>query len=647
MQKKKARSINASILLVIGTFLFGCTNLIWLIQRHQPQILPHIAISAETLPNNAIIRMGHGLIHSMAYAPDGNVLAVGTAVGISFFDSADYSLQRRITTDIQVDALAWSPNQQMIAFTNGSSAFLLNLTTDTWIKLTTDGTQLYDEISWSPDGNHVSAIYKRDIRVWNKDGKVVKGLRHNRTTFRGESVAWSPDGTQLVAAYSDFWVGRDDPDEVVIWDFASGNVVEQWEMPRSSSGKVWWTIQDMIIVNNDIFRRDGTRVAGDVEVEAISADGTTILKVAESDSAELITLPTLEPDNYVKLYGSIIAWHPNRQIVASATHFDDKVAIHSVSSDAVVAELFFGSHLFESIAWSPNGQYVAGITRRGSVLIYSARDSEIVSEFRMGRGTPHRGIGFSADGSLLAIGVPSANDHHIELWTVEGDLINTIQGGALFAWSPTTAQIALATGSKIERFRIEPNGTADLIDVFKLEGGATAISWSGDGNTIAVGIKNFDKERAMVQLWQMVDHHLPTIIQDRHMQSRRSYIRSIALSPNGKWVAASYDSGEYNRSHAVLSVWDLEGNLVKSFGNQEQSSWSLSWHANSQWLVSTDAPIERAGIGFYPLADEHSIKTLAIASNTIAWSPNGKSIASVGFTGQPVFIDVDALRLNQ
>jgi WD40 repeat protein len=130
-----------------------------------------------------------------------------------------------------------------------------------------------------------------------------------------------------------------------------------------------------------------------------------------------------------------------------------------------------------------------------------------------------------------------------------------------------------------------------------------------------------------------------------------SYVRSLAWSPDGRWLAASYDidteAGYY--SHSKLAVWSATTwQVVRSFDNLSGSSWTLSWSPDSQWIAATDAP-SSSNLTLYPLSDSQPILEIDAHQGmveSVAWSPNGRRIASSGYDGQLIIWDAATL-LNE
>ncbi len=110
------------------------------------------------LPKGVKVRLGKGRISPIAYSPDGNLLAVGTAIGIWIYDvhtGAELELLTGRTSE--VDSLAFSPDGTTLASGDASEVQLWD--TETWQFKTTfaNHTDGGLSIAFSPDGNTLAS----------------------------------------------------------------------------------------------------------------------------------------------------------------------------------------------------------------------------------------------------------------------------------------------------------------------------------------------------------------------------------------------------------------------------------------------------------------------------------------------------------
>ena len=74
-----------------------------------------VAAEGDNLPIIQLAPTGQARVHAVTYSPDGKSLAVGSSLGIDFFNSSDLQLIRFIPTDTWVRALAFSSNGEWLA----------------------------------------------------------------------------------------------------------------------------------------------------------------------------------------------------------------------------------------------------------------------------------------------------------------------------------------------------------------------------------------------------------------------------------------------------------------------------------------------------------------------------------------------------
>ena len=153
------------------------------------------------LPKGVKVRLGKGRISTIAYSPDGNLLAVGTYIGVWIYDvhtGAELDLLTGHTAEIE--SLAFSPDGNTLASGGRWGDDTIQLwDVATWQrKATLTGhTSRITDMAFSPDGTILaSGSGDKTVRLWNaRTGQHKSTLTgHTRSVY---SVAFSPDGYTL------------------------------------------------------------------------------------------------------------------------------------------------------------------------------------------------------------------------------------------------------------------------------------------------------------------------------------------------------------------------------------------------------------------------------------------------------------------
>jgi len=177
----------------------------------KPSMLPVIKSNAAVRPS----------VTSLAFSPDGSLLAVGGYQIVELLDPRDSSNLGHLAGHTnQVRSVAFSPDGKIIASAGGNPAQFGEIK----IWSVKDRRELRTirghrdnvfAVAFSPDGSKLaSASYDRLIKIWDPHtGNELATLKdHTDAVF---AIAFSPDGKRLASASADR--------TVKIWDVASGN----------------------------------------------------------------------------------------------------------------------------------------------------------------------------------------------------------------------------------------------------------------------------------------------------------------------------------------------------------------------------------------------------------------------------------------
>ncbi len=230
--------------------------------------------------------------------------------------------------------------------------------------------------------------------------------------------------------------------------------------------------------------------------------------IAGSDDGRLyaldLKLAGVRARTYLAPSVSSMAIAPDAKIVACADGQGGGVEIHDTISGEILRTLSPAAGPVVSLAFSPNGEYLAGGCANGMVTIWNTSEWKALSPL-----TGHRGVvrtlSFSADSATLATG---SDDLTIGLWTIQ-----TLQA----------IQPPIAYRQKIN-----------------------ALAFSPNGSTLAGG---FDD--AAVILWNVRD---PKV--NRKLDGFLGRVNGVSLSPDGSLLASGGDT--------MVRVWDaLSGRSIR------------------------------------------------------------------------------------
>ncbi|MGW2960552.1 nSTAND1 domain-containing NTPase [Streptomyces sp. NPDC001220] len=476
------------------------------------------------------------------------------------------------------------------------------------------GKPLYGHTSWvssavfSPDGKTLaSAGDDGTVRLWNVSdpkrpaplGTPLSG--HDGTIYL---VAFSPDGKTLAAA--------DEDHTVRLWDMHNprhptsiGTLTGHSEAVRSLAfspdGRTLATgSDDNSILLYDVSdprrpERAGaplTGHSGTVHSVAFSPDGHTLASGSKDDTVRLwdVTDPARARALGAPLTGHTgpvwsVAFSPDGSMLAAGSA-DSTASVWNVGNPAFpsqVGEPLAGSSgEMYAVGWSPDGHTLATGSGDGKVRLWSIPGSDMIGEAGA----------FSPDGRVLATG---GGDSRMRLWNITDPARPTALG---------------------EPFR---TGWRDLRSMVFTRDGHTLVIMTGENNI------------NWVQLWNIADPAHPSQYgAPVRLDTRYAGAEALALSPDGRTVAADYD----DRTIQLLDITDPArpkqlGEPLKGHTGYVNA---LVFSPDGRTLASGSAD---GTVRLWDVSDRSRAKALGGPLrghlgpiNTLAYSPDGATLAS-------------------
>lgn len=503
---------------------------------------------------------GEGGVNSVAFSPDGKLLASGGWDDtVRIWDVQTGKELRKIDAHkAMVGHVRFSPDGKFLASRGG-----LDGTLRLWDPVTGTSLQKFVGLSninpWrfnhdlaldiSPDSRTIAATARNAIVLFDVSSGAE--LRRIPAHVYGIAVAYSPDGKQLASG------GVDEGKDVYslrLWDVATGKETRRCDLPKNEPPTyLAWNPTE---------------------------NGQIAAVVAEDDMHVFDTTTGKESLRLRHYWPSRVAYTPDGKSLASAgsgptiRHWDAAtgnelhldfaghqagvVAVAAAGDGHLVASGGDGIRLWDRetgklirtipgtincLAMTSDGKLLAAGSRDRKVRLWNAETGEAVREL-----PPHRngicGITFSADGALLASGDVQST---IRIWNVnDGKQLQEIDNKSGteslgLAFLPD-GKTLVCGGAWNDSSFLPKAGT-----VIKINGKEVKF----DGGISIQGVEMVRKEGDFVLQWDIA-----TGQEVRRFGGLNDRIRSMVVSADGKTIAAASRDGR-------ICLWDTESGRDK------------------------------------------------------------------------------------
>ena len=345
-------------------------------------------IEAAGQPLSDVLTDGSNAVASVAFSPNGQILAVGDTGGhAGLWNIATGRRTATLAEGSPVASVAFSPDGQILAAGDeGGHAGLWNIATGRRTATLGEGSPIIS-VAFSPDGRILAAgDYGGDIGLWDTGNG-------RRTATLGEgspiiSVRFSPDGRILAAG--------DLGGDIGLWDTARGR--------RTA------TLTEGSPVASVAFSPDGrTLAAGDY--------GGDIGLWDTGNGQRTATLAEGSP-----VYS--VAFSPDTQILG-AGDLGGHIGLWDTGNGQRTATLAEGRPVY-SVAFSPNGQTLAAGDYGGDIGLWDTGNAQ--RTVPLAEGSPVYSVAFSPNGQTLAIGNLDGNVtlFRESLWNLSGSFLSRL-----------------------------------------------------------------------------------------------------------------------------------------------------------------------------------------------------------------------------
>ncbi len=307
-----------------------------------------------------------------------------------------------------------------------------------------------------------------------------------------------------------------------------------------------------------------------------------------------------------------VAWSPDGMYIATGS-WDGSVRVWNLSSLKSEPVVLQSDDIYD-LAWSPYGKRLASGSRDGTVIIWDLSNLDEGERVIPQAGqTPE--IAWSPDGNYIAIDWDYGPVHVYDFNGSETEPV--VLERASVEWSPIgEAHLAIASYDTYQSLRIE-DLAQDATEKIIFKDHDTTIfrlAWHPSGTQLATA----DLNELAVKVWNLeADAGAGPLM----LEGLESRLNDLAWSPNGTQLAA-YSSSQ-------VALWDLNSLDIKT-NVLNSSVRHLAWSPDSDYLAFASADETARIWDTSALGTEHGEPVILKVHKAehVAWSPDGSRLAT-------------------
>lgn len=502
-------------------------------------------------------------IDCLAFAPGSSLLASsGHEATVRLWDAMLGMPLEDLLHSGPVFALAWSPDGHLLA--SGDFAGTIRLweipvgEPATCVQTLAGHSSWVRGLAFAPDGRRLaSASWDGTVKLWEmgEEGR----LRAHQTlvghTDKVQCVTWSPDGRILASGSFDHTIR--------LWDGTAGRFREVLQGHSAIVSGLAFTPDSRSLLSGsddgtlrlwEVERGQCVRVLQGYAVSLYdldwSPDGTQLASVGSNTELSIWEVESGKPPRVLRGHHwtvTGVAWRSDGHVLATSG-WDNSIRLWDPANGSctqILRDLENRDTIFFSVAWSPDGKFLAGGTMLQGVLVWDMSTRSLRWAARTD--SPRvLGLAWHPDGTLLAGG---DEDGHVYVWQAsEGSLLRRLEGhqGAVtcVAFSPDGSRLASGGGSRDsgELFVWDAQSGQRMRALSGHPAVVTALSWAAGGEVLVSGGND-----GRLRWWDM---HSGACMRER--ESHQEAVQALKVSPDGSKLASCGDDG-------AIKIWDVEG----------------------------------------------------------------------------------------
>ncbi len=320
-------------------------------------------VLAQIIPNPDCLSLD-GVLTSIAWSPDNQFIALGGQTGVHIYtNTLEYVYSYQTNNDNFVYSFEWNVDSSKLAtlYSDGDVYIWDMINKDEYVMIDSELSNVA-MLDWSPDNTKLAMSSRLgQLSLYNilTDNLVILGANNEYQTI--DSISWNTDSNLL-----SFNTGE----SIIIWDT---EINEEFAKLRTG--------YDFIVNWDDNSLLFSGRLSNGINNIDFPSYFVVYNWNIEPHNIEIIVANTYQSSSYLTRFYSFVI-HPNKNIV-SGYAFNDKIYIwklddknFSLEIDGLVRGEWVGMPAYNSLAWSPDGQFIGNVGPSGQACIWDMSSLE-------------------------------------------------------------------------------------------------------------------------------------------------------------------------------------------------------------------------------------------------------------------------------
>ncbi|UCH94964.1 MAG: hypothetical protein JSV88_32575 [Candidatus Aminicenantes bacterium] len=425
---------------------------------------------------------------------------------------------------------------------------------------------LVTSAAYSPDGKYIlTGSFDRTARLWDEKGKELRVFKGYRT--EDTSFTFSTEGKFIFTGTSDR--------PVLLW-YLQGNELLALQNPvslfkstdSSPDGKSILPVSPGI--KEPLTFKEHKK---DITSAAFSPDGKYILTGHKDGTARLWDSNVKELRVFKGHEEEVtsVAFSPDRKYILTGSK-DKTARLWDLQGQKLQDFIGHNKEVTSAAFSSPDGDYIITGSKDNTIRLWDIKDikdikSRILEEYDAA--TTYAAI--SPDGKYILTVYQDGAAHLRDLQGKNSKDFRVDDARVTSAdFSPDSKYILTVSEDKTARFARLWDLQGNPIHDFKIqhEDDVTSAVFSPDGKYILTGSR--DKT---ARLWDLQGNLIRTFKGDKNM------ISSLAFSPDSKYIVTGT---EYD----IARLWDLEGNKLQDFKGHQSKITSIAFSPDGNYILT-------------------------------------------------------------